>query len=319
MASPDALERAYAAIARLRQQGIAQPSVDAVADVAGLARSSFYQKDEEWDEVRAVIKGKPSSRVKLVEIAASDAQKANSRISDVAGRVAKLEEDLASTNKFAEEVYQRLIDQVQYYFARAEESPKKLEQSRKQINELKQARHDLQIAQAELIELRRESQRPNVLKHRVVKKLLKLPPTTNAARLFSEFLDEIERMFPDSTSAKVISEVYIVCGYPKAGKSEWIKRHEAARPGVALYVEGTNHSKAIRSFLVGRLRKLTSENIACVWVDVTADIARERCRKAYQGVAYTEREDEILAVQRDLEIVDLQEGFDLIYPVGPRT
>lgn len=105
VASPDALERAYAAIAQLRRQGIPLPSVDAVAELAGLARSSFYQKDEEWDEVRAVIKGKPSTRVKLVEIVASDAQKANSRISEVAGRVDKLEDDLRNTNKFADEVY----------------------------------------------------------------------------------------------------------------------------------------------------------------------------------------------------------------------
>lgn len=125
-------------------------------------------------------------------------------------------------------------------------------------------------------------------------------------------------MFPDSASTKVISEVYIVCGYPKAGKTDWINRHSPARPGVALYIEGTNHSKAIRSFLIGRLRKLTSESIACVWVNATAEIAKERCRKSYQGVAYLEREDEILTVQRDQEIVDLQEGFDLIYPIGQR-
>lgn len=315
MASSDALERAYAAIARLRQQGVARPSVDAVAEVAGLARSSFYQKDDEWSEVREVIKGKASPRVKLVEIMVSDAQKATSRVSDITERVAKLEQDLANANKFADEVYQRLIDQVQYYFARADESPKKLEQSKKQINELKQARHDLQLAQAELVELRRESQRPNVVKHRVLKKIVKLPPAKNTSHLFSVFLDELDRLFPDAASTKIISGVYVVSGYPKCGKTDWINRHEAAQPGIALYIEGTNHTRSIRSFLTGRLRKLTSQNISCVWIDSSFEIVKERCRNAYQGIAYVEKEDEIQTIQKELEIVELSEDFDLIYPI----
>ncbi|MBK6472989.1 MAG: hypothetical protein IPF94_20345 [Betaproteobacteria bacterium] len=315
MASSDALERAYAAIARLRQQGVARPSVDAVAEVAGLARSSFYQKDDEWSEVRAVIKGKASPRVKLVEMMVSDAQKATSRVSDITERVAKLEEDLANTNKYAEEVYQRLIDQVQYYFARADESPKKLEQSKKQINELKQARHDLQLAQTELIELRRESQRSNVVKHRVLKKIVKLPAAKNASDLFSVFLDELDRLFPDAASTKTISGVYVVCGYPKCGKTDWINRHEPANPGIALYIEGTNHTRSIRSFLTGRLRKLTSQNISCVWIDINFEVVRDRCRNAYQGLAHVEKEDEIQTIQKELETVALSEDFDQIYPV----
>lgn len=315
MASSDALERAYAAIARLRQQGIARPSVDAVAEVAGLARSSFYQKDDEWSEVRAVIKGKPSPRVKLVELAVSDANKATSRISDITSRVAKLEEDLASTNKFADEVYQRLIDQVQYYFARAEESPKKREQSKKQIDELKQARHDLNSAQAELVELRREIQRPNVVKHRALKKIVRLPPAGDASNMFSAFLDELERQVPDAASAKVISSVYVVCGYPKCGKTGWINRHEPAEPGIALYIEGSNHTRSIRSFLTTRLRKLTSRNIACVWVGGSAEVVEERCRSAYSGIEHVQKQEEIQRIQRELEFVDLSEDFDLIYPV----
>jgi hypothetical protein len=315
MASPDALERAYAAIARLRQQGIARPSVDAVAEVAGLARSSFYQKDDEWSEVRAVIKGKPSPRVKLVELAVSDANKATSRISDITSRVAKLEEDLASTNKFADEVYQRLIDQVQYYFARAEESPKRREQSKKQIDELKQARHDLILAQAELVELRREIQRPNVVKHRALKKIVRLPPAGDASNMFSAFLDELERQVPDAASAKVISSVYVVCGYPKSGKTDWINRHDPAEPGIALYIEGSNHTRSIRSFLTARLRKITSRNIACVWVGSSAEVVEERCRIAYKGIEHVQKQEETQRIRRELELVDLSEDFDLIYPV----
>lgn len=315
MASSDALERAYAAIARLRQQGIARPSVDAVAEVAGLARSSFYQKDDEWSEVRAVIKGKASPRVKLVELAVSDAKKATSRVSDITSRVAKLEEDLANTNKFADEVYQRLVDQVQYYFARAQESPKKREQTTKQINELKQARHDLQSAQAELVELRRDIQRPNVVKHRALKKIVRLPSTKDTSHLFSAFLDELERLFPDTASAKVISSVYVVCGYPKCGKSDWINRHEPTEPGIALYIEGANHTRSIRSFLTSRLRKLTSRNIACVWIDGNLEIVKERCRTAYKGIEHVEKEEETQKIRQELEKVDLTEDFDLILPV----
>ena len=315
MASSDAVERAYSAIARLRQQGVTRPSVDAVAEVSGLARSSFYQKDDEWIEVRAVIRGKASPRVKLVELAVSDAQKATSRVSAITERVVELERDLESTNKFADEVYQRLIDQVQYYFARAEESPKKLERSRKQIDELKQARHDLQLAQAELIELRKERQPPNVVKHRALKKIVDLPSARDIPKLFSALLDELEKLFPDDSSCKLISGVHVVCGYPKSGKSTWINKHEPITPGITLYIEGTNHTRAIRQFITSRLRKLTHQSISCVWIEPELDEVKKRCRAAYKGLAHVEIEEEIAKTHEQMEAVDLSEDFDLIYPV----
>ncbi len=315
MASTDALERAYSAIAHLRRKGVTRPSVDAVAEVAGLARSSFYQKDHAWIEVRAVIKGKASSRVKLVELEVSEAQRATSKVSAISERITKLEEDLAETNKFADEVYQRLIDQVQYYFARVDESPKKLEQSRKQINELKQARHDLKLAQDELGELRRERLPSNVLKHRALKKIVKLSPALNIPQLFATFMDEIERLFPDEGSKKAITSVYVVSGFPKGGKTTWISKHEPTAPGIALYIEGTNHTRSLRQFLVGRLRKLTIGSIACVWVSSDLELVRKRCRSAFQGHAHVEVEDEIEKCHAELEVVEVSEDFDLIYIV----
>lgn len=316
MASSDALEKAYAAIARLRQQGLSQLSVDAVADVAGLARSSFYQKDDDdWAEVRKVIRGKASPRVKLVEIEVSETRKVTSRLSSVLERVAKLEAALADTNKFANDVYHKLIDQVQYYFAKAEESPKKLEQSRKQINELKQARHDLQVAQNEISMLKKERLLPNVVPHRTVKKTVELPSTLDLPNLFSEFLNEFDRLFPDEGSIKALGQIYIVCGLPLCGKTRWINRHEPSRAGISLYVEGTNETSAIRSFLVGRLRKRTSSEITCVWIAGDPDTCKKRCRATHQGIAHVDVESEIQRVSSESQTVSILEDFDVILPV----
>ena len=112
MAKHDLLNRVYACIGTMRMRGD-KLNVQKVAEASGVARATLYLADPDWDEVREVIKGKPSSRVKLVEVEITEASRVKRKMAELNERVASAEGDVHAIRKEAEKIYRKLVDQLQ--------------------------------------------------------------------------------------------------------------------------------------------------------------------------------------------------------------
>lgn len=129
------MKAVYSAIAQLKQEG-EQLSVASVARAAGVGRSTIYQDNDDWHAVMAVIDGGDIPPAVLIDMPAVFRRREPSRIKSLADRVEALEKELEETIRFADDTYQRLVDQLQYYFAISHETPSRRDEVRKQRIEL---------------------------------------------------------------------------------------------------------------------------------------------------------------------------------------
>jgi hypothetical protein len=297
MASNENLDKAYEAISALRAKGLLKMDVRLVANTAGIARSTFYLNDPDWKEVRAVISGKPSDRVKLKQLRVEKKSHADQRIAEFALRLAEAENEVTRIQEIAQKVYRQLIDEVQRWFVKASESPAKKNQIANYLQELVSSRKDVERLTAENRLLVAEIAVAGVVHPLVQKKIICLNVLESPGAMFTSFLRQFEALTPQQEKAHRVAATYIMCGLPLSGKSYWIKLHKPSEPGVHIYVDSCAHTGDARRFIADRIRYITKSDVHCVWLRASAEtcIGRDVVINAATQRALKKREIEQIA------------------------
>jgi hypothetical protein len=302
----------YACIGTLRTRGD-KLNIGRVAEAAGVARATLYLPDPDWQEVREVIKGKSSSRVKLVEIEVTEASRVRRKVAELNKRVTVAEGDLQALRKEAERIYRKLVDQLQYYVALAAETPAKTANRAKQLKEAGHDRQEIKRLRAEVAMLQQQVRNgpagPAAL---TTKRYISLLASSSWADTIASFMDQLAQAIPDEPVAKTIGAVYVLCGLPMSGKTTWATEHKSWVPGVALYVDGTAHTAEQRRFIADRLRKITKASIHCVRLRADGPTCIARSGRKHRGAAHIEVQHAIEKIAAEFEEVSLIEPFNSI-------
>jgi hypothetical protein len=309
MANESNLEKAYATIGALLAKGATRLTVEQVAAASGLARQSFYQQDDAWKEVRAVIKGKHSTRIKLVQVEIKQKTESVKSLEVLLKRVEEMEQEVERIGVIASTVYKELIDEVQRWFHIASESPRKKTQLREYINELNATRNDLQRVRVENELLKAERGLSNIVLPLILKKTVTLPMQGELGDIFDSFLQQYKTLLPTSHAVETLGAVYILCGLPYSGKTTWIKEHKPKSPGMYIYVNSCAHQAHIRRFIANQVQSSTNAEIHCVWVRTDVKICAERSAKANSGAANALKQQEIKTIQKAFQEPSLSEPF----------
>lgn len=311
MASPIALDKVYKAIGVLREQGVTRVDVGLVARTAGVARSTFYLDDPDWEEVRAVIKGKPSDRVKLTQLAVKEKLGSARQLEALSNRVNEAEAEMAHMQSVAQKVYQELIDEVQRWFIKAAEKPAQQAKTAKYIKELTNSRAELQRLRSENEVLRAHVATGDTVKQFVSKRTIHINTLKSPGSMFANFLEQMDLLGPQTRLSGIAVTAYVLCGLPYSGKSRWIKNHEPNTAGLHLYIESCAQSADLRSFLAARLRAGTNATVVCVWIKTDLDVCRSRAAALGSGVEKVSKESKIATVRSLFENPTLAEPFDI--------
>lgn len=187
MANYEMLEKAYAAIGALRSKGLLKIDVGLVARTAGIARSTFYLNDDDWKEVRTVIAGKPSDRVKLKRVEVEEKSLTDQRIEAFSVRLADAEEEVGRIQETAGKVYRELIDEVQRWFVKASESPAKKNQMARALQELNSSRKEVELLRSENRVLQAKIDVSGVIQPLVQKLIISLDVLESPGQVFRAF------------------------------------------------------------------------------------------------------------------------------------
>lgn len=310
MANAETLEKAYAAIGSLRAKGHSQLDVGLVAKASGIARSTFYLDDDEWREVRAVIKGKASSRVKLVQVEVAKSSLATLQLEALSIRVAEAEEEVAHIQSVADRVYRELIDEVQKWFAKASQTPGKQARVAQIISELNSTRRELERLRGENQLLQARVDNSASLRPLVRKRIINLDTLNSPGETFANFLKQFEILLPQKSNGHGITAAYLLCGLPGSGKTSWIEAHEPSSPGGHLYVDSYAHTADFRRFVANRIRETTNAHIHCVWLRADDAICKERVSVMATGTSPILEETHIHQVKLSFEKPVFDEPFD---------
>lgn len=312
MANVVNIEKAYATIGALLAQGVTKLSVEQVAIASGLARQTFYQQDDEWQELRAVIKGKQSPRVKLVQVEIKQKSESAKKLEQLFSRVDSMEQEVFRIEGLAGKVYEELIDELQHWFCKAAETPRKQTQSAQYLEELNSTRKELERALAENRFLKAERDGLGVIKVLNHKKTIDLPILAKPGDFLTDFLRQYKSLVPTLRAAEALSGVYILCGLPCSGKTTWITEHEAASPGTNIYIDSCGHQADIRGFIAEHIQSSANIQIHCVWVRTDQQTCSERSSMAFIGAANAFKQEEIKAVAKVFESPTLSENFNSV-------
>lgn len=312
MAREKVLHAVYAAIASLRHDG-KSVTIASVVQISGIARSTFYQDHPDWLTVMSVIDGAEIPSQFSVDVATLSPRPALSRMQLLTERVNALERSLKETVAISDDVFRRLIDQLQYYFALSHETPKRLEESRKSKLELAEAYQQITRLNGEIRRLSAFGKESNILSAKGHKRHIAIPADLSVARAVDHFLGALHLLIPDKVVGNVYSSIVFVCGLPLSGKSTWIDRQVARGPGTSLYIEGTLHTAEIRSLLLCHVRRLCEAEVRCVWMLVDL----EWCLRRVESPQGRHSAELIKSINSTSELICVTEGFDSIVGVRP--
>lgn len=312
MANEENLQKAYTAISVLRAKGLLKMDVGLVASTAGIARSTFYLDDDEWKEVRAVIRGKPSDRVKLKQVEVAEKSLADRRIEAFSGRLAEAEKEVIRIQTIADQVYRELIDEVQRWFVKASESPAKKTQMARYLQELNSSRKDVARLRSENRMLEAQIEVAGVVHPLVQKKIISLDIFGTPGDIFTSFLRQLDALVPQQDNAHRIVSSYLVCGLPFSGKSRWIELHQPSLPGTHIYVDSCAHTADIRRFIADRIHSTTRSEVHCVWLRAGKESCIERLVSLGVGKKASLKKEEIEQVALKFEALAFEERFDSI-------
>lgn len=309
MANADSLDKAYATIGSLLAKGVTKLSVQQVAAASGLARQTFYQQDDEWKEVRAVIKGKPSTRVKLVQVEIKQKSESAKRLEALLGRVEDMEQELTRVEGIASTVYKELIDEVQRWFYKASETPKKKIQVAQYIEELNSTRKELERVMAENRLLKAEHDGSDTLPKLNQKRTIDLAGPEEIADILNDFLRQYKALVPTQRMTESLSAVYILCGLPCSGKTTWIKKHHPKSQGLHIYVDSCAHQAQIRRFIANQIQSSSNAEVHCVWIRTDLQTCSDRSEKTHAGAENALKQEEIKATMQTFQAPTLDEPF----------
>jgi hypothetical protein len=312
MANNENLEKAYDAISALRVKGLLTMDVRMVANTAGIARSTFYLNDPDWKEVRAVIAGKPSDRVKLKQVKVVKRSHADQRIEEFSLRLAEAENEVIRIQEVAQKVYRQLIDEVQRWFVKASESPAKKNQIASYLQELVSSRKEVERLSSENRLLEAKVAVAGVVHPLVQKKVICLNALESPVDMFTSFLKQFDALNPQHEKAHGVVATYVMCGLPLSGKSYWIELHRPSEPGVHIYVDSCAHTRDARRFIADRIRHISKSDVHCVWLRANSDTFAERDVVIDATGRATLKKAEIERVASGFEPPTLGEPFDSI-------
>lgn len=317
MANAETLEKVYSAIASLRARGLPHLDVELVARTAGVARSTFYLKDEDWKEVRAVIGGKPSERIKLVQVEVERKSVATLQIEALSKRLAHAEEEVSRIQSTADKVYKQLIDEVQRWFVKASETPAKQAQMARYIQELNSTRREVESLRSENRVLQAQAENTGVIRPLVHKRKIALNTLQPPGEIFTSFLKQLDLLIPEQTKAHEIVAAYVLCGFPCSGKTQWAESHQPSTSGIHIYVDSYGHTADIRRFIADRIRNTTKAEVHCIWLRTNADAGGEQTAPV-GTIGEKGLEGRLLQrVKSTFEIPAFDEPFDsIILPKG---
>lgn len=312
MASSENLDKVYDAISTLRAKGLLKMDVRMVANTAGIARSTFYLNDPDWKEVRAVIAGKPSDRVKLKQVKVEKRSHGDQRIEEFSLRLAEAENEVIRIQEIAQKVYRQLIDEVQRWFVKASESPAKKNQITSYLQELASSRKDVERLSSENRLLEAKIPVAGVVHPLVQKRVISLNVLESPGHMFTSFLEQFDALTPQRQKAHGVVATYVMCGLPLSGKSCWIEQHKPSEPGVHIYVDSCAHTRDARRFIADRVRHILKSDVHCVWLRASADICVERDVVIDATTKATLKKLEIEQVASGFEPPVFDEPFDSI-------
>ena len=312
MASSETLNRVYAAIGTLRAKGVSGMNVGLVAAAAGVARSTFYLKDKEWEEVRAVIKGKPSALVKLVQVEVEEKSLATRQIEALSARLAEAEKTVIHIQSTADKVYRELIDEVQRWFVKASEKPGKQKQMARYLHELNSTLKESERLRSENGLLQAQIERAGEIRPLVYKKIISLNALESPGEIFTSFLKQLDVLNSQHGNLHEIVNAYLVCGLPCSGKTRWIESHQPSAPGTHIYVDSCAHTVDIRRFIANRIRDTSKSEVHCVWLRASEHNCVGRVASIAAGRDASVKEEEIRRVASRFEPPVFDEPFNSI-------
>jgi len=311
MANSENLDKAYAAIGSLLASGITKLTVEKVSVASGLARQTFYQKDPDWVEVRDVIGGKPSPRMKLVQVEIKQKSETVRKLDSLFERIATMEQEVARLEGTASHVYKELIDEIQRWFCKALENPKKNVAAARYLNELNDIRQEVERLTAENRLLKAQREGNESVKVLSYKKIIALNMLAEPGDIFDEFLQQYRSLVPTSTVAASVRAIYVLCGLPCSGKTTWIKDHKPTSSGLHIYIDSCAHQTHIRRFIASQTASPNVE-IHCVWVRKTKEACLALSLKAYVGSASILKQEEVKFISENFQAPSLVEPFESI-------
>ncbi len=322
----EALEAVYSAIVYLRQSGAKNISISEVSSLSGVSRATLYTKHKDWEEVRDVIKtNKQTRRVKTAKAGLEHKELWEKDLMLLEAQVDEYGKEMSAIKDMADTVYNQLLGQLHKYVMLSKETPERVERNSKLLREVAELRQHVNILEKENSSLKVERSLGADVRALAKKEIINAPKYFNKEsigndELMDEMLDIVNVLddyYSKTHGAKTPKAVYVMCGNYAAGKSTWIKQHKPNVGGVNLYIDGTNHSKAIRKSIVKRVRKLSKDSkLICVRCrsslkDSFGRNALQIRKKSKSSVM----ESLIKQVDSDFDEVTLDEGFDEIVVV----
>ncbi|MBT0651551.1 hypothetical protein [Geomobilimonas luticola] len=320
------LDNAYAAYNDLRLKG-EKPTITAIAENAGIARSTINQQKPDWVKFRDTVKGKASPDVTVGVVKISESSKESLRLHKLKDDVNKALKDLEEFRLDSVRAIIKLVEQVHTYKEIADEAPNtrkkqahlaaQVEELKKMVESLKNQNRELKAtagAGAAIASFQPPASTINIYQDN--------RPSLEYDDLFRhnlEAMNMLDHLFADPETGPGI--VYLLCGNFAAGKSNIIRDHRRMPISRPLYIDGTGHTRDIRQLFLGRIRSI-APNCRIVCIRVMTGI--EECLKRNADSNRKKRnylvsEELIKQIGERFEEVSLTEGFNAIELFGVNT
>ncbi|MFS0882220.1 hypothetical protein [Metabacillus niabensis] len=321
----EALKLVYTVIASLRESGKEKITITEVAEISEVSRATIYSKHPDWAEVRDVIKSnKPSSQLKLASTKNFEQTKWQIEAQRLENELRICQEKLEFISGQADNVFQKLLDELHKYMYLAKKTPEQIEGETNTLIELKELKERCEFYETEIKRLKVDSGRNTNMIPFVKKEIIDVYSETQRPNIInSDLLDltydallNLNKLFSKSYPPSI---VYVLCGNFASGKSSWITEHKPQTAGSVVYFDGTNHTQSLRRMILKYIRNLNADcKIVCVRILCDTSKCLERnINESRIRLNTTIPRNLIISFDEIFEEVSVKEGFDEIIISGP--
>ncbi|MFV8781887.1 hypothetical protein ACNKU7_05640 [Microbulbifer sp. SA54] len=305
MARKCTLERAYRALEELASDENATVSISAVARRAGIGRATINQtSDSDWSKFRDTLRERSITRD------STEQKNSQSSYRELRRRLLELEDQVDVMRKRAAEMFNQLVDRVQYYYAISQETPKMRSEKSKLIKELTSQKKYTQELKSQL-ELAIANNSTLATSAFTAKRIIESKNAVKQTEITIDFLEKIHEFLNKNNGARVV-DIFLLCGLPMSGTSDWIEKHSPANPGISLYIDFSVTTENIRKVFLAIIRKEFSADIHCVRIRSEKNTCIKRAEMQISGAAQTLIIQQIEDESSNFEEVHLNEGFNSI-------
>jgi hypothetical protein len=322
----EALSMAYTALQTLRNEGYAVPPFTMLEKRSGVRRSTMYTPHPDWVRFREIVKNQLSIK-HLVEAGVALEEKAEwiRRFEDLESRVKKAQAEVESYKELADRTFTRITAELHKHVVLAKETPSQSQARAEVLKQNAYMNQEVQRLKSEIAELRLMTSMPADVRPLAKKEVVMINEELSNISGSNSRLEELvvdaanglDNFFASSHRAHVTTVVYILCGNFASGKSRWINEHSSVVPGVNLYLDGTNHTKLMRSILTKRIRRLNPDcTIVCVRLLTALDECLRRNTNANRVRTKNVLAEELIRqVGERFEEVSIDEDIDQLFLV----